>query len=771
MYEGDIANEAWLDDLFAAHRVDAVCHLAARAGVRPSLEDPHIYVHSNIHGTVAVLECAHRHGVRHLALASSSSVYGANAKVPFSEDDAVAGPCSPYAATKRSLELLAYTYHHLYDLSVSCLRFFTVYGPSGRPDMAPFKFIDRVARGEPIDQYGDGSSSRDYTYIDDIVDGVVRATDTPLGYQIFNLGNGNPVLLTEFIRTIEKHVGRRAVIRYLPNQPGDVPHTFADVQRARDLLGYQPSVPLDEGIRRTAAWYKEYRSQQQQAQQEEGEEEQEKEVRFSQPEGEEAAKPAGGSGLNLRVGTVSEPGTPVGPYPASASSSASRASSPASAASPSSTSSTPQPLLLSSSASARGQSMRRGGSEDSEEEVEEEEEQEEDGAGDGPVAVDGAPPTSSSAALRVSTDSSGSSARSTGTAWQRTGSSVSHARARPASHHTRSTRGIPEVSSVASISSEPSSTASYADLDPSSAVTVSPETVCARIGSPSSGPAAALGMGDVATCTRLHSMARLPSDLRGRLRAFLVSAARYSGHVVIGVEGGEERKDLIKDVEDVVEAARASTAAFFDAPPTTFHVLPITPWVGFSGPLNALLRFSASLGCAYVCLQSVEVVAEPRAVQLLAEHLAEDSVLVAGAALPGHTFRAGRHPATGVTVPWNTLAMWKVSTLLITGFLSVSDGLCGGKGSKGVEEVAVLAALQRLLGEQRTRALLVCLPPAAVAWMTDWSDSHRVAMHRRKVESKLERAASQLEFFRDAKGHSALDGTVVDHVDASAAEL
>lgn len=187
--------------------------------------------------------------------ASSSSVYGGSKKSVFCEDDFVDYPVSPYAATKKACELLAYTYHHLYKLNVAGLRFFTVYGPRGRPDMAPFKFIDRCSRGAEIQRFGDGSTSRDYTYIDDIVDGVVRSLDRPLGYQIFNLGNGQPVKLSKFISIVEQSVGKSAVIKELPEQPGDVPRTCADISKAQELLGYSPKTPFEEGIRKTVEWY------------------------------------------------------------------------------------------------------------------------------------------------------------------------------------------------------------------------------------------------------------------------------------------------------------------------------------------------------------------------------------------------------------------------------------------------------------------------------------------------------------------------------------
>lgn len=257
IYKGDICDEAFMLEVFEKERPQWVCHMAARAGVRPSIQDPYVYIHSNIRGTTNLMELSHKFGVKNFVFASSSSVYGGSTSTFFSEDENVDNPVSPYAASKKACELLSYTYHHLYNLNVSALRFFTVYGPRGRPDMAPFKFIDRVSRGLELQQFGDGSSSRDYTYISDIVDGIVRAVDRPHPYEVFNLGKGNGTSLKQFISLVQKHVGKKANIRVMPDQPGDVPYTCADVSKAYRLLGYKASVPFEEGIRRTAEWYKE----------------------------------------------------------------------------------------------------------------------------------------------------------------------------------------------------------------------------------------------------------------------------------------------------------------------------------------------------------------------------------------------------------------------------------------------------------------------------------------------------------------------------------
>ena len=255
IYKGDICDDDFMLSLFENERPEWVCHMAARAGVRPSIQDPYIYIHSNIKGTTHLMELSHKFGVKNFVFASSSSVYGGSKSCYFSEDESVDNPVSPYAASKKACELLAYTYHHLYQLNVSGLRFFTVYGPRGRPDMAPFKFIDRVSRGVEIQQFGDGSSSRDYTYISDIVDGVVRAIDRPHAYEVFNIGKGSGTSLKEFIDLVQKHTDKKATIKVMPDQPGDVPYTCADVSKARRLLGYNAKIPFEEGILRTVTWY------------------------------------------------------------------------------------------------------------------------------------------------------------------------------------------------------------------------------------------------------------------------------------------------------------------------------------------------------------------------------------------------------------------------------------------------------------------------------------------------------------------------------------
>jgi UDP-glucuronate 4-epimerase len=261
----DIADRDAVAALFAEAGIDRVVHLAAQAGVRYSLKNPHAYAQSNLLGFLNVLEGCRNARIAHLVYASSSSVYGGNTKMPFSESDLVDHPVSLYAATKKSNELMAHAYTHLYGFPATGLRFFTVYGPWGRPDMAYYSFTEAILQGRPIDVFNHGDMKRDFTYIDDIVEGVVRVLDRlpdpkagePL-HHIFNIGHHSPVQLMDFIATLEKHLGRKAQTRMLPMQPGDVPATYADVDALAKWVGFRPSTSLDEGLGRFAAWYRNY---------------------------------------------------------------------------------------------------------------------------------------------------------------------------------------------------------------------------------------------------------------------------------------------------------------------------------------------------------------------------------------------------------------------------------------------------------------------------------------------------------------------------------
>jgi UDP-glucuronate 4-epimerase len=255
LVEGDIRDAGLVDSLFAGHRFDKVFHLAARAGVRPSISDPRLYVSTNVDGTLNLLDACRKNGVNHFVFASSSSVYGVNKKVPFAEDDLIQRTISPYAATKLAGEQLCSNYSHLHGIRCICLRFFTVYGPRQRPDLAISKFTRNIMAGEPIDQYGDGSTARDYTYIDDIIQGVMAAGRyTATDFEIINLGGSTTNTLAQLISGIEEITGRQAKINYLPDQPGDVPLTYADVSKAGRILYYTPAIPLRNGVEKYVKW-------------------------------------------------------------------------------------------------------------------------------------------------------------------------------------------------------------------------------------------------------------------------------------------------------------------------------------------------------------------------------------------------------------------------------------------------------------------------------------------------------------------------------------
>ena len=257
IHEVDIRDAAALERVFSESNFDCIVHLAARAGVRPSLSQPQLYNETNISGTLNLLELARHHNLKQFVFGSSSSVYGINAHVPFSEDDSIRQPISPYAATKAAGELLCHTYSHLYGLRCVCLRFFTVYGPRQRPDLAIHKFAKLISQRKPIPVFGDGTTRRDYTYVDDIIDGVMAAIAYDRSdYEVFNLGESRTVELNELIALLEKELGAKAIIDRQPPQPGDVPQTFADIGKARAVLGYNPQTQIEDGLHRFVEWFR-----------------------------------------------------------------------------------------------------------------------------------------------------------------------------------------------------------------------------------------------------------------------------------------------------------------------------------------------------------------------------------------------------------------------------------------------------------------------------------------------------------------------------------
>jgi UDP-glucuronate 4-epimerase len=255
--EGCLTNRPALDEVFRRNQFDQVIHLAARAGVRPSLLEPALYQRVNVEGTVNLLEAARQSGVKKITIASSSSVYGVNAKVPFSETDPIFSAISPYAASKLACEALGHVYHHVYGMDIAMLRFFTVYGPRQRPDLAIHKFAHLISAGKPIPVFGDGTTARDYTFVTDTVDGIMRVTEKSFGFEIFNLGESQTVQLSYLIELLEKALGKKAIVDRQPAQPGDVPVTYANIEKARAMLGYQPRVKIEEGIPLFVKWFKE----------------------------------------------------------------------------------------------------------------------------------------------------------------------------------------------------------------------------------------------------------------------------------------------------------------------------------------------------------------------------------------------------------------------------------------------------------------------------------------------------------------------------------
>ncbi|HEY3762636.1 MAG TPA: SDR family NAD(P)-dependent oxidoreductase [Verrucomicrobiae bacterium] len=253
--QGDITDTAALSEVFSSVKFDQVIHLAARAGVRPSLAEPALYQRVNVEGTVNVLEAARKSGVKKIIIASSSSVYGVNSKVPFSESDPIFNAISPYAASKLACEALGHVWHHIYKMDVTMLRFFTVYGPRQRPDLAIFKFAKLITAGKPIPVFGGGTAARDYTFVSDTVDGIMATTKKDFGFEVFNLGESQTVSLSRMIELLESALGKKAIIDRQPLQPGDVPITYADISKAQKKLGYNPQIKIEQGIKLFTDWF------------------------------------------------------------------------------------------------------------------------------------------------------------------------------------------------------------------------------------------------------------------------------------------------------------------------------------------------------------------------------------------------------------------------------------------------------------------------------------------------------------------------------------
>ena len=255
-FKTDIRNKDEISKILNQHKVDTVIHLAAKAGVRPSIESIEAYYDVNVNGTISLLESMRKNNIKRMLFASSSSIYGNNSKVPFAETDPVDTPISPYASTKKSGELLCHVYHHLYNFEITCLRFFTVYGPRQRPDLAIHKFTRLINEGKPIPFYGDGTTARDYTYVEDIIEGIHCALRHMKGFQVFNLGESNTITLDKLVRTLENNLNKAAILNRQPMQPGDVTQTYADISKAKSEIGYNPKFDFETGINEFVKWYK-----------------------------------------------------------------------------------------------------------------------------------------------------------------------------------------------------------------------------------------------------------------------------------------------------------------------------------------------------------------------------------------------------------------------------------------------------------------------------------------------------------------------------------
>ena len=635
-YESDVDNAQLLSALLSRHSVTSVIHLAARAGVRPSIAEPHLYTHSNITATVTLLQCVKQHlpPIQHFVYASSSSVYGdavqassaphsASAARGFVESQCTDEPVSVYAATKKACELLVGTYSHQYELLCSGLRFFTVYGPWGRPDMFPFLLLDSIERGLPVKQFGDGSSSRDFTYIDDIVDGVIAVHDrrrveagSARQHEVFNLGGSDSIRLSDFIRTVERVAGKRAQVQVVDNQAGDVQHTFADCSKAARMVGYEPKVSVEEGMRRCYRWYKD-----------------EYEPWRAQHPTLAATKP---STLRNRL-----------------------------------------------------------------------------------------------TALQASTSMSSLDERDGARAQEQPSTPISTAStASPVSCAT------------------PSPTSSQRTIGHQ--LTVCPPAVDALPG--------------LLLCTRIHcgqvsdgdAFLRSDSFLR-HLQSWLHNAVQVAAHVAIAVDCTDGRTDVYDCVLDVLEQTNCADRV---------ALVRVAPWGRFCPALNALLQHAAATSdVSDILFSSLEATRPLDEVAAMQSELRSSKALVVGARLEGHDWHrtelgcpaspsAAFAPLSGLTVPWNTAAMWSVRALSRTGFLSVSDDAVHG----GVEEAAVvamhslLAATRAVSGTPASVATLLDFVRSAdgategsAEWKAEWEDEGRAAWHRAKMESKARRAQWQLD--------------------------
>jgi UDP-glucuronate 4-epimerase len=792
-----------------------IVHLAARAGVRPSIDDPFLYLHSNSEATLRIFELARKFAVPHLAVASSSSVYGGSKKECFSEKDRVDRPVSPYAATKKATEEMAYCYHHLYGISVTMLRFFTVYGPRGRPDMAPYKFLHRIINGITIDQYGDGTSERDYTYIDDIVDGVVRSLDRPLGYEVFNIGNGRPISLKAFITEVERQAGVKANINLMPMQPGDVMRTCADISHARELLGYNPSTPLEVGLGHTVRWLREWMASKKAAA-EAGVVETETETFTAAVSFEEVAAKATKAAKVAKVAVTVDTAAP----PASYAAEEKEADAPVPSTEPLPSGST--------EASSSGS---------------DEDDSESDPFHAAEFALD--TPTSSSSSATSSEGEADDhlmddASSSSGTEGDHMMEGVRIAQSRTSTQV--GLRGEQSANLAALIAARRAGRkivvgtrihrltsggrgngggdiARLHDFLVRVLQIAAPTAERAMENTATEHPGAGVGGGGMVGGTNVmqrRAVEAREGSRKGKVAAADVIEVTVAVHTgpgsnaggadllgeIMNMVGGRVGASLGEDALEVVLPAGASAHAgprYVTKSGVTIQLLPIFQWGKFTPALNALLSRAKDIEAEGIVYASAEARFTRSALDALTDEVfpvqdgeeeERETTLVAGACFEGHHAfddasggRASgstpvRLPLSGLTTPWNTLAMWRVGLLGLVGFPPIAEGVPGTGVQGGVEEVSVVAMLQTLCGLGGAEAKLLRFGPDDVSVFTNFAPkvgqegatdaevdptaASRAAWHDTKMRSKTSRAAAQVELLQRSTAVTA--GSVI-HID------
>ena len=824
--EGDFTDPEVLRKIFESKdmKPDGVIHLGARAGVRPSITEPFLYIKVNIEGTVRIFEQCVKSGVNHVVYASSSSVYGGSKKDTFSETDREdVKPVSQYAATKKACELMAHTYHHLYNLNVTGLRFFTVYGPRGRPDMAAFKFIDRIANGRSIDRYGNGSSERDWTYVADIVNGVVRSLDRPMGYQVFNLGNGNPIKLNEFINIAHEEVqialGREVPLKIVqkPDQPGDVPRTSANVSLARKLLDYEPQVSLREGLRKTVQWYVERYVNKS------------KKILQSSSTNSLASMVLECKGtevdrvFDVRRKSFDEDMAPlfnnndVIALPVRTSHSTTRRHMCRGLMTWTRTgeaiSLDPEVTFQVNEEDDDEEETRDMEEDDDEEETRDVEQQQLPRGVDkeGQQENDETKSSFTSTQLWKRSDMISSRKRNVPMITDQTSDFV------PSTNFALSTNGKfgKTVTWKRSKRRQRPTEVEFDDRGLALSPTTLLENFCSmpvkRAKAPielvewdargqailkkksefngaTSPPRSAdetkassvdlwsrygnkIVRNETDTSltigTRIFRTESYAKQVIGekfpedlrRLELFLVNSASISDHVVVAVKSSGYGGDVL--LRQVQSLCRRVSSRFFDC---KIECIDVSIWGKVVPALNSILNVARRHGSEHLLFASAEVELKLDALRVLRNSLVKESTLVVGAYLEGHhDFAQGKLTTlNAMTSPWNTAALWNVDRLSLTGFLNVSET----EDASGMEEVSVIALHQRIW-PKRSGAKLVRLQPSDIKWkhLNSVKDgAQRVQYHKQKMESKFKRAQIQMQIL-DSDSKVDFENAKVQHVD------